>query len=145
MHQAGCPHRNSNPEGPGPSRVPLLSLLTVTVKMDQRMGPLLRRQYLFTQSRRSEYFAPVLTITDALRTRYCHCGYVSHVLLYSRFKCDECGSKFTRKETLKAHLVKIHGDQSLGAGHICPDCGKLFGKSSTLTKHINHIHQKKFK
>lgn len=53
------------------------------------------------------------------------------------FECNKCGSRFTRKSTLKLHHL-IH----LGIKpHKCPyyDCNKGFTEKSNLTKHIK-IH-----
>ena len=70
----------------------------------------------------------------------------------SRFRCEQCGDKFFRAESLRSHLKKIH-DQVIFSSYNyllkcfkeetfqCTYCGKWFLNHETLKSHSKHEHK----
>ena len=50
------------------------------------------------------------------------------------FKCDQCSSKYKRKEDLKVHVEHKHGPDE-NCIFDCQHCGKKFKYRSSLRKH----------
>ena len=51
------------------------------------------------------------------------------------FGCGHCEKGFTTKQSLKIHLLSIHGDQR----HQCETCDMTFTIKSNLRKHVLHL------
>ena len=49
------------------------------------------------------------------------------------FKCEQCQATFTRKHSLKYHILSIHEKKSR---FNCPHCNKEFGHPTHFKKHI---------
>ena len=50
-----------------------------------------------------------------------------------KFKCELCGTAFTRNETLKRHRITLHEGNDATAK--CKNCGKEFGRLDNLRRH----------
>ena len=71
-----------------------------------------------------------------------------HKLIHTghRFKCGECGTGFTNRQSLAIHLEKGHED--VGVDQFQCDyagCGQVFRERGHLKIHQFHIHIKKYK
>ena len=54
-----------------------------------------------------------------------------------RFKCQECGTLFTRRNDMKKHMNNLH----LGIKpHKCEECKKSFAHKGDLNRHKNEVH-----
>src|SRR5207253_2659716 len=58
-----------------------------------------------------------------------------HEKIHTKYKvqCDECDQSFTRKDTLKMHKQKSHGEAAEKLA--CEECGTMFSKKENLTRH----------
>ncbi|MBY9000961.1 MAG: C2H2-type zinc finger protein [Candidatus Heimdallarchaeota archaeon] len=54
----------------------------------------------------------------------------------SKFKCEECGKEFARKDSLQRHKKSIH----LKVKFECPHCDYSAARNDYLKRHINSIH-----
>lgn len=84
-----------------------------------------------------------------------------------RFQCPSCDCNYSREDTLKAHIKKLHNDCHLPIGkkeiilpsettlsppkpkkdkivHDCGTCGKSFPEKQALQKHTAKIHKVKY-
>ncbi|CAL8148586.1 unnamed protein product [Orchesella dallaii] len=55
------------------------------------------------------------------------------------FTCEQCGSTFTKKATMRRHMLNKHRPPS----YCCDHCGKLFATQGRLNEHIR-THDKNF-
>ena len=56
----------------------------------------------------------------------------------SRFRCEQCGHKFFRAESLRNHLRRAHGQEETFQ---CSYCGEWFTDSAGLRKHSKEEHR----
>ncbi|KAI1288118.1 putative zinc finger protein [Halotydeus destructor] len=54
--------------------------------------------------------------------------------------CNQCGSSFISKKTLRVHLKTIHASQRLV--YPCPFCQLTFKQLCNATRHLIHVHKK---
>ena len=54
-----------------------------------------------------------------------------------RFRCGDCGVKFTRRYGLVQHQRRQHG---MSGGFACPNCPQVFGQASHLRDHVD-VHR----
>lgn len=54
-----------------------------------------------------------------------------------KFRCSDCGVKFTRRYGLVQHQRRQHG---MSGGFPCPHCSQVFGQASHLRDHID-VHR----
>ena len=57
-----------------------------------------------------------------------------------RYKCGECGNKFTSKWILDTHIKTVHENL---CDFVCGQCNKDFSTQGSLKNHIEHIHNGK--
>jgi len=65
-----------------------------------------------------------------------------HHLIHSgiTFPCEICNSRFSRKDKVKDHMLKVHHPEKCEKPYNCIHCGKLFGRKDHLRRHsITHI------
>lgn len=60
-----------------------------------------------------------------------------HHLIHSgiTFPCDICNSRFSRKDKVKDHMLKVHHPERCEKPYNCVHCGKLFGRKDHLRRH----------
>ena len=59
------------------------------------------------------------------------------MVVFQKYECSICNSKFSDKYYLKTHEDSIHRNKMFD----CNYCGKQFTQSGILTTHINSIHK----
>ena len=56
--------------------------------------------------------------------------------------CDGCGSRFTRANDLKRHIIRKHQLQHIVKNtHVCEICKQIFDSADGVSKHIQNIHK----
>ncbi|XP_030033527.2 zinc finger protein 595 isoform X2 [Manduca sexta] len=81
------------------------------------------------------YYRTAHNLAHHLRT---HSSHITEA--EKKFGCDECGSRFISKSTLKSHIEWEHLEIR---NNRCTKCSKVFRRSTTLKKHVEFVHEKK--
>ena len=56
------------------------------------------------------------------------------------YPCNECESKFARKDKLDNHKNVKHNENYEKMGHVCHICLKAYGSNWYLNKHMEKVH-----